>query len=179
MIQVKRNQPTLFDTLTTWAQAAPEEQTHCSHDIGRRNRNELRRATVWPLPPSVTEKLPEWPGIRCLVRIERSTDIFHMADKSWKNRQETAWHICTRMLNAEQANACVRKHWSIENSLHYVRDVTLGEDASRIRKQPGTFARLRSWALNLMRFKGFQNIHAARQSLGWDSQAAWDCLNVA
>ena len=102
-----------------------------------------------------------------------------MADDTWKNRQETAWHICTRMLNAEQANACVRKHWAVENSLHYVRDVTLGEDASRIRKKPGTFARLRSWALNLRRFKKFQNIHAARQSLGWDSQAAWACLNIA
>ena len=82
------------------------------------------------------------------------------------------------MLNAEQANACVRKHWAVENSLHYVhyvhyvRDVTMGEDASRIRKQPVTFARLRSWALNLLRFRGFQNIHAARQSLGWNSQAA-------
>ena len=176
LIQIKRNQPTLFDTLSAWAQSAPEEQTHCTSDIGRRNRHESRRATVWPLPPSVTEQLPQWTGICCLVRIERSTDIFHTADKTWKNRQETAWHICTRMLNAEQANACVRKHWAVENSLHYVRDVTMGEDASRIRKQPGTFARLRSWALNLLHFKGFQNIHAARQSLGWDPQAAWNCL---
>jgi len=73
----------------------------------------------------------------------------------------------------------VRKHWAVENSLRYARDVTLGEDTSRIRKQPDTFARLRSWAFNLLRFKKFQNIHAARQSLGWDSQAAWACLNVA
>ena len=88
-----------------------------------------------------------------------------MADKRWKNRLETAWHGCTRMFNAGQANACIRKHWSIENSLHYVRGVTLGEDASRIRTQPGTFARRRNWALNLLRFKEFQNIYVARQSL--------------
>jgi hypothetical protein len=46
-----------------------------------------------------------------------------------------------------QASQCLlgRQHWSIENSLHFVRDVIMQEDASRIRRQPGTFARLRSW----------------------------------
>lgn len=179
LIQVKRNQPTLFDTLSTWADSVPVGQVHATCDIGRRNRNESRRATVWPLPPSLTEQLPEWPGIACLIRIERSTDIFSTTEKTWKNRSETAWHICTRMLTAEQANACVRKHWSIENCFHYVRDVTMGEDASRIRKQPGAFARLRSWSLNILHMNGLHKIHAARQTLGWDSDAAWNCLNVA
>ena len=45
-----------------------------------------------------------------------------------------------------------RKHWGIENGLHYVRDVTLREDASRIRTNPGIFARLRSFAYNILRF---------------------------
>jgi hypothetical protein len=40
LIQVKRNQPTLFDTLTTWAQAETAGQTHYTTDIGRRNRIE-------------------------------------------------------------------------------------------------------------------------------------------
>src|SRR5690348_1838409 len=38
--------------------------------------------------------------------------------------------------------------WGIENRDHYVRDVTLGEDASRIRHKPGGMARIRSAALN-------------------------------
>ena len=44
-----------------------------------------------------------------------------------------------------------RKHWRIENKLHYTRDVTLCEDASRIRKNPGVFARMRSFAYNILR----------------------------
>jgi hypothetical protein len=40
----------------------------------------------------------------------------------------------------------------IENKLHYTRDVTLREDASRIRKNPGIFARMRSFAYNILRF---------------------------
>ena len=41
-------------------------------------------------------------------------------------------------------------HWKIENTSHYSRDVTLGEDRSRIRTNPGVFARLRSFAFNIL-----------------------------
>jgi len=50
------------------------------------------------------------------------------------------------------AALAIRKHWGIENKLHYTRDVTLREDASRIRKNPGIFARMRSFAYNILRF---------------------------
>ena len=39
-----------------------------------------------------------------------------------------------------------------ENKFHYTRDATLREDASRIRKNPGVFARIRSFAYNILRF---------------------------
>jgi hypothetical protein len=38
------------------------------------------------------------------------------------------------------------------NKQHYTREVTLHEDASRIRRNPGVFARLRSFAYNILRF---------------------------
>ena len=44
---------------------------------------------------------------------------------------------------------------------HYVRDVTLAEDASRIRHKPGIMARIRSVALNVLRASGVQNISLA------------------
>jgi len=52
-------------------------------------------------------------------------------------------------------------HWGIENRAHYVRDVTLGEDASRIRARPGVMARIRLVALNILRANGVQNISLA------------------
>jgi predicted transposase YbfD/YdcC len=45
----------------------------------------------------------------------------------------------------------IRNHWSIENRSHYVRDGSFAEDASRIRCNPGIFARLRSFAANVLR----------------------------
>lgn len=47
--------------------------------------------------------------------------------------------------------AAIRGHWGIENRSRYSRGVTFGEDASRIRVNPGIFARLRGFAGNILR----------------------------
>jgi hypothetical protein len=56
-----------------------------------------------------------------------------------------------------------RGHWSIENGSHYVRDVTFGEDASRIRKDSGpqVMAAFRNAAIGFLRSTGVTNIAAA------------------
>ena len=70
----------------------------------------------------------------------------------WKTSDETSFYLSNRLIDANHAAAAIRKHWGIENKLHYTRDVTLREDASRIRKNPGVFARMRSFAYNILRF---------------------------
>ena len=66
--------------------------------------------------------------------------------------------MSNRPIGAEQAAAAIRGHWGIENRSHYVRDVTLCEDASRIRKNPGVFARIRSFAHNILRINQSDSI---------------------
>jgi predicted transposase YbfD/YdcC len=53
---------------------------------------------------------------------------------------------------AERLLGFVRDHWQIENGLHYVRDVTLGEDACRVRKgsAPQVLAALRNAVVHLL-----------------------------
>ena len=53
--------------------------------------------------------------------------------------------------SSERAAKAIRAHWRIENTSHYSRDVTMGEDRSRIRSNPGVFARLRSFAYNILK----------------------------
>jgi len=65
------------------------------------------------------------------------------------------------MLPAKTFASAIRNHWAIENKNHWVRDVTLAEDASRIRINPGVMARLRSHALNIARANGGVNIAKA------------------
>ena len=56
-----------------------------------------------------------------------------------------------------------RGHWQIENGLHYVRDVTLGEDACQVRsdRAPANLAACRNAALNLLRRASVTNVAAA------------------
>lgn len=69
--------------------------------------------------------------------------------------RETVYGITS--LSVEQADASrllalTRGHWGIENGLHYKRDVTLGEDASRVRQEaaPQVMAALRNSILHLL-----------------------------
>jgi hypothetical protein len=69
--------------------------------------------------------------------------------------------LCTRSISScrtpfrvrlrHTLDAPIRGHWKIETTSHYSRDVTLGEDKSRIRTNPGVFARLRSFAFNILK----------------------------
>ena len=52
----------------------------------------------------------------------------------------------------------IRNHQGIENRNHHVRDVTMKEDKSRIRTNPHIFARLRSFAINILRKNNVRNI---------------------
>src|SRR4030043_1158624 len=56
-----------------------------------------------------------------------------------------------------------RGHWGIENSLHYVRDVTFDEDRCRIRtnSSPRIMATFRNLSISILRFKGYKNIARA------------------
>ena len=84
----------------------------------------------------------------------------------------------TATLSAANAAHAVRAHWSIENSFHSVRDVAVAENVSRIRRNPGLFALLRSFALNLLRFNGVSNISLALydKALNFDRLLAYQGL---
>jgi len=64
---------------------------------------------------------------------------------------ETAFYVSNTPITARRAAAAIRAHWRIETTSHYSRDVTFGEDRSRIRTNPGVFARLRSFGFNILK----------------------------
>ena len=79
----------------------------------------------------------------------------------WVTREEVGYYPCQARHGAKVLGGAIRSHWGIENRAHYVRDVTLGEDASRIRTRPGMMARIRSVALNVLRANGVRNVSLA------------------
>jgi hypothetical protein len=118
-----------------------------------------RPAASWPPGASAGRGLrhqldTEWqPLIACVSRLTFEKDT---RSGLWPSREEIGYYACQIRLDAE--TRAVRSHWGIENRDHYVRDVTLGEDDSRIRHRPGAIARIRSAALNILRAKGVQNV---------------------
>ena len=74
----------------------------------------------------------------------------------------------------------IRQHWHIENRLHYVRDVTFGEDASQVRSgaAPEALAALRNAVLGLLRQHGYTNIAEALRHFAWSPGAALRLLGL-
>jgi len=151
IVQLKDNQPNLRQSVeATCATALPLSGVQ-TVDRKRRNRHETRRIAVFDASPAVAGT--DWePYVAAIVQVERSVQAFQPATGLWKVSRETSFYLSSRPVEAGLAADAIRKHWGIENGSHYVRDVTLREDASRIRKNPGIFARMRGFAYNILRF---------------------------
>jgi len=93
-----------------------------------------------------------------VIRVQRSTLMRRAKDGMWEHREDISFYVCSAPVSARKAAEAIRGHWGVENKNHYVRDVAMLEDASRIRTNPGIFARARSFALNILRANGEKNI---------------------
>jgi hypothetical protein len=133
---------------------------HETADCGRHGRQEHRRAEVFE---TTADRLPPgWRGtIACAARISRLSWCKDTRTGLWRPRREVAYYVSQVRLDAEVFGRAVRAHWGIENRDHHVRDRVLREDDSRIRRRPGVFARLRSFALNVLRANGVTNVSEA------------------
>ena len=164
---VKKNRPELYDAIAL-AFTSPVEgeqyrrtQSRNWHGGGRERRR------LWATE-ALNEYLEEhlgWPGVGQVCRIEcRVEQQGHVA-------AEVRYAITGlgREVSASRLLGYLRGHWEIENRLHYVRDVALGEDAGRMRTGPApqVMALLRNVMLSLLRWGGFANIAAALRQLGW------------
>lgn len=116
-----------------------------------------------------------WPHIRQVAQVTRVIT-------SKKGTTTEIVYLITNLSSAhaspERLLAIVRGHWSIENGSHYVRDVTFGEDRSRLRSgnAPHVLAALRNLAITLIHRTGTSQIAAARRMFSHDPAQALDLL---
>jgi hypothetical protein len=86
----------------------------------------------------------------------------------------------TQRAGPAQIAAHARGHWSIENRLHYVRDVTFGEDDSQVRtgNAPRNMAGLRNLAISALRTVGATNIAKALRHNARNAQRPLELLGL-
>ena len=145
--RAQRSLQKAFEAVRAAAKPPPPVETI---DAKRRNRHETRAVTVFDAKKAVAKT--QWrPHAAAIIRVERSVDAYQPSTGPWKPSTEKSYHLSSYKVDAQTAARAIRGHWAIANELHSTRDVTLREDASRIRANPGIFARVRNWAYDILR----------------------------
>lgn len=115
----------------------------------------------------VKEGQTNFPHAAQFIKVERLCTDLH----GEKPKSDTQFYITSLSMGKADAPTLleiIRGHWSIENSLHWVRDVTFDEDRPQIRtgSEPRVFASIRNLAISLLRLHGFKNIAAGLRKMG-------------
>ena len=150
---LKANHPTLWAEVTTWF-----KQAEAAHFAGLEHRYDARvesghhrreHRQVWAVPVTVMGDLhhiEQWTGLKTIVMVKRVRHLWN------KTTRETMVYLTSLPCDAGVIGRAIRTHWGIENQLHWVLDVTWGEDKSRIRRGHGSenMALLRRLAISVL-----------------------------
>ncbi len=170
VFKVKANQPQLYENIQRLFAPEPvvkgfspashdDFQTAQTEDKGH-GRLEVRTITV----SQMLNDYLDWPHVAQVFQIQQRTIILNTGQVT-----EAITYGVTSLTPQQAPPArlleIVRRHWGIENQLHYRRDVTLHEDAGRLRvgHGPQVMAALNNLVLGLLTWLGYDNIRQARQ----------------
>lgn len=169
LLMVKGNQPTLLAAVeTTFLDAAPSAPIN-RHQLAEKSHGRIVGQIASIRPAKGIVDVTEWPKCKMIGRID---SVRWVGDR--ESALEQRYYISSRDLSAEDLAAAVKSHWAIENRLHWVLDVSFGEDGSTIRKDhaPQNLSLLKKIVLNIIRS---DTTHTAKASLRLKRKAAaWD-----
>jgi predicted transposase YbfD/YdcC len=175
VLTVKLNTKKLWEELDAldWAKVPVQ---HVTKEKGH-GRRERRTIQVMDAPEHIKARFPHARQVALIERYVTRT-VRVRKGKRWVRKQvksAVAVFIITSLDAREAAPAhvagYVRGQWTIENKVHYVRDVTLREDASRVRTgpRPRIMATLRNLAIGLIRQAGYTKIAASIRKIKYDT----------
>jgi len=164
----------LFDaeqSARNFADAAVEQTETVDGDHGR---IETRKVTVRQNVEWLKER-HAWPGLKSVIKVESRRE------SGEKSETETRFYLASAVLTAIVAAAFVRGRWGIENSLHWVLDMVMRDDQSRVRtgNAAANLAIIKHIAYNLIRRgKGNHSFRSKRKLAAWDEHSLLSLLGA-
>jgi predicted transposase YbfD/YdcC len=160
VLTVKGNQPTLYADLQTYFAAKQAQFVQAQTMDRHRGHTEVR--TIKVSSEMNAYLASSWPFLSQVAQLTRTVT------KAGQTTTEVVYLITTLSATAASPQRLLelnRGHWSIENRIHYVRDVTFGEDRSRLRtgNAPQIMAALRNLAITLIHRSGSRHIRVSRR----------------
>jgi len=153
VLALKANQPLLHQEVVDYFEHARQDRTIDARPLAvhetvdkAHGRLEVRRTFCTDDLDWMMERA-RWNGLTSIVMVERERTV---GDET---TVENAYYLTTRRPDAERLGEITRRHWSIENELHWVLDMTFDEDHSRVRDRNSAMnlALLRKLALSLLK----------------------------
>ena len=176
VLALKGNQGALYEDVKLYLDAPAQDGNRLRHqDVdGGHGRIETRTASVVHDVDWLQER-QRWPGLAAIGK------VVSMRETRAGTTTETRYYVMSAKLSPQRFLHAVRSHWAIENSLHWVLDVTMNEDRQRNRTGhgPENLALLRRLALNVARIEpGKDAMRGKLKRAGWDNNFLLDMVRA-
>lgn len=171
LFALKANRPAMLEAVAAIFADPPEplasfETTDADHGRVETRRHQVTYCVDWLFGDRAEPGAPAMPGFATLARVEAVRD---------GGPPSVRYYLPSAILTPERFARAVRAHWAIENSLHWVLDVSFDEDAARncADNGPENLAILRRLALNLLRTaRSKLPVSRKRKRAGWSDAFA-------
>lgn len=191
LLAVKENQPTLLqDVAATFVEAAdvrgrtvdeqPRPAVEVFEEVDKGHGRVEKRVVAVCRDLSWLTAATRWPGLVYLVHVVRERTVL----ATGKTSTESAYYIGSdRRAKVAEVARIIRRHWSIENELHWVLDMAFREDEARhrARNTAQNMTILRHFVLNIIKRDPVRKLGVAnsRKRAGWDRDYLLDLLKGA
>jgi len=160
LVTLKANQGKLLEAVQLhFEQSQPISVTT---GVEQTRQRHVERTVSVLAPPAKID--PAWVGVQRVVKVERR------GTRSGKPFKETMFYLSSLKLDAKEFAQRIRDHWQVENNLHWVKDVVLGEDKAPLCAGHAltNFAIIRTLVVNLFRLNGFASVTKGIRAVAHD-----------
>lgn len=179
LLAVKGNQQRLHAAIETAFIACHGRGELATTGQAEKSHGRVVGQTAAVLPAQGIVDAADWPRCAMIGRIDSLRIVGGKASDL-----ERRYYISSRVLTASELATATRAHWGIENKLHWVLDVTMGEDASQLRRDnaPQNLSLLRKIALNILRAAPppprKTSLRLRRKGAAWDDDLRMGLLGI-